>query len=111
LAADFHEAASGGQFRAATFAGPITGDLGSGRVAEKFAIFAEGRFHPANGPAIDMRGFDGHKKASVETGIPCQHCLVTMFRIQNHDALYPKYKKDARRFRTSNFLFFIGTFL
>ena len=84
LAADFHGARAGREFRAAAFAGPEAGHFRLRRMAEETAVFLQRGFHPANGPAINAGGLDGDEKAPVETRVAGRHGPITLLRIQDH---------------------------
>jgi hypothetical protein len=81
LAAGFYKTAARRKFGATPLARPKSGDLGGGGVTVELAAFAHGRFHPANGTAINSCGFHRHEKASIKTSIARQDSLVALVRI------------------------------
>jgi hypothetical protein len=53
-------------------------------MAEELAILPHGRFHPANGTAVNVRALDGHEKPPVKPRVTRLHRLITLVRIKYH---------------------------
>lgn len=106
LAAGFHQAISRRKFGAAPFARAKSGDLGRSGVAKKLAAFTQGRFHPANGTAVDARGLDRHKEASIKTSVTRQDSLIALIRIQVHDHTINRKRKERSPFSDMKFGYF-----
>ncbi len=76
------------QFRAAAQARPVAGCFGRGGAREVTAVFALGRAHGADGPAIDARRGNRHEEPAVEASVAGAQRAITGGGIEQHGRNY-----------------------
>lgn len=103
LAAGFHEAVARRELGAASLAWTESSDFGSSSMAVEPAAFTQGSFHPADGAAINPRGFHRHEKPSVEARVARQDSLVTLIRGQVHDETITRKRRSCSPFSEVKF--------